>query len=577
MAKVKTRPRNRLHLEALEDRLTPSGDLVLQWNDVMREAIRVTNTAATFNSRIMAITHGAIYDSINALDRTHEPYLVDTIAHPGASREAAVAAAAHRALITLLPTQASVFDAKLTESLAAVPDGKAEDDGVALGRYVADQILAMRQNDGSGVVLPPYLGSTAPGQWRPTPPANAPGREPHWPGVAPFAITSPDQFDQFVPAPPALGSDAYRIAFNEVKELGSATSATRTPDQTATALFWNNGAGTAAAPGHLNLLARIVAEQESNTLEENARLFATLNVAIADALITCWDVKYESNYWRPITGIRLAADDGDPNTEPDAAWAPLIVTPAHPSYISGHSSVSGSAAAVLADFFHTDNISFTLPSQTPALPARSYTSFSQAAIESANSRLYGGIHWSFDNTVGLAVGDAVGKYVMANFLRPVEQVAAAGVVNGELIVIGTDSGDVLSVTRSGASLVVSANGTQLGQFDVAVARIVMDGRAGNDLILIWQNVTTSAEVYGGAGNDLISGGSGDDRIFGEDGHDLLLGNNGNDLLDGGDGNDILYGGLGNDMLLGGAGDDWLFGGLGVDLLDGGSGNNRLYH
>ena len=552
----------------------PAADLVLQWNDVMREAIRVTNTAATFNSRIMAITHGAMYDAVNALDRTHEFFLVDAIAHPEASREAAVAAAAHRALVTLLPTQIAVFDAKLAASLATIPDGKAEDDGVALGRSVADQILAVRQDDGSGVVLPPYLGSTEPGKWRPTPPAGAPGREPHWPGVTPFAITSTDEF---APAPPpALGSEEYRIAFNEVKEFGSASSATRSPDQTATALFWNNGSGTAAAPGHLNLLARIVAEQEGNTLEENARLFASLNIAIADALITCWDVKYDYNYWRPITGIRLAADDGDPNTVPDTAWAPLIVTPAHPSYISGHSSVSGAAAAVLADFFGTDNISFTLPSQNPALPARSFTSFSQAAQESADSRLYGGIHWRFDNEVGLDVGNAVGEYVVANFLRPVQREAAAGVVNGELIVIGTDGGDSLNVVRDGAALAVWANGAQLGLFATPVNAIVMDGRDGNDLLYISQSVNTSAELYGGAGNDLISGGSGDDRIFGEDGWDVLFGNLGNDRLDGGDGDDFLFGGLGNDVILGGLGDDWLFGGPGLDILDGGPGHNRLF-
>jgi hypothetical protein len=551
----------------------PSADLVLQWNEVMLEAIRVTNTAATFNSRIMAITHGAMYDSINALDRTHEFFMVDAIAHPEASREAAVAAAAHRALTTLLPSQVAVFDAKLAASLAPITDGKAEDDGVALGRSVADQILALRQDDGANVVLPPYLGNTEPGQWRPTPTANAPGREPHWGAVRPFAITSPDDFTPA--APPALGTEEYRIAFEEVKELGSASSATRSADQRAMALYWNNGAGTAAAPGHLNLLARIVAEQEGNTLEENARLFASLNIAVADALIACWDVKYDTNYWRPITGIRFAADDGDPTTEPDAAWTSLIATPAHPSYISGHSSVSGAAAAVLADFFGTDNVSFTLPSQNPALPARSFTSFSQAAQESADSRLYGGIHWRFDNETGLDVGDAVGKYVVANFLREVERGPAAGVVNGELIVVGSDNQDSLIVKRAGNQLVVWANGTSLGQFDT-VTGIVMDGRGGNDLIGIAISVHTDSELFGGAGDDIIYGGSGNDRISGEDGNDKLLGRAGDDRLDGGDGNDILYGGSGSDVLIGGPGDDWLYGGVGLDTLDGGPGNNHLF-
>ena len=428
--------------------------------------VRTAGTPGPAIGRIMAITQAAVYDSVNALDRTHEVYLVDALAHPKASREAAVAAAAHRAAVLyrpLYPAQAAALDAKLTASLATIPDGKAEDDGVALGRSVADQILALRQNDGSGVVLPPYLGSTEPGQWRPTPPANLPGLLPGLADVTPFAMTSNDQFRPA--APPALDSAAYTAAFNEVKELGSATSATRTADQADIARFWANGAGTAAANGHLNLLAQIVAQQQGNTLEENARLFAALNIAMADAVISCWDAKYEFSFWRPVTGIREAANDGNPDTAADAGWTPLLVTPNFPAYTSGHSTVSGAAAAVLADFFGTDNVAFTLPSQNPAIAARSYTSFSQAAEESAVSRLYGGIHWSFDNNVGLTAGTAVGEYVVANFLRPVEREAAAGVVNGELIVVGTDGGDLLHVVRAGTALVVWANGERLGQFD----------------------------------------------------------------------------------------------------------------
>ena len=445
---------------------------------------------------------------------------------------------------------------------------------MALGRSVADQILALRQNDGSGVVLPPYLGGTDPGQWRPTPSANLPGLLPGLADVTPFAMTSNDQFRPA--APPALDSAAYTAAFNEAKELGSATSAMRTADQADIARFWANGAGTATATGHLNLLAQIVAEQQGNTLEENARLFAALNIAMADAVISCWDAKYEFSFWRPVTGIREAANDGNPDTAADAGWTPLLVTPNFPAYTSGHSTVSGAAAAVLADYFGTDNVAYTLPSQNPAIAARSYTSFSQAAAESAVSRLYGGIHWSFDNNVGLTAGTAVGQYVVANFLRPVERAAAAGVVNGELIVVGTDGGDLLSVARIGSELVVWANGVRLGQFAVPATGIVMDGGGDDDLILLSPQVDTDAEIYGGAGNDLINGGSGDDRIFGEDGRDILFGHFGNDRLDGGAGDDFLFGGLGDDVLLGGLGDDWLFGGPGVDFLDGGPGHDRLF-
>jgi len=421
--------------------------------------------------------------------------------------------------------------------------------------------------------LPPYLGGTEPGEWRPTPPASAPGLHPHWPDVTPFAMTSGDQFRPA--APPALDSAAYTAAFNEVKELGSATSATRSVEQTAIALYWANGAGTASPPGHLNLLAQIVAQQRGNTLEENARLFAAINIAMADAAISCWDAKYEFSFWRPVTGIREAAADGNPDTAADATWTPLIATPPFPSYTSGHSTFSGAAAAVLADFFGTDGIAFTLPSQNLGLPARSFTSFSDAAEESAESRLYGGIHWSFDNNVGLTAGTALGQYVAANFLGPMERGPAAGVVNGELIVVGTDGGDLLRVVPVGAELLVWANGVQFGPFGVDVAGIVMEGGGGNDLICISHRVDTTAEIHGGAGNDHIGGGGGDDRIFGEDGHDVIFGHSGNDRLDGGAGADFLFGGSGDDELLGGLDDDWLFGGLGLDLLSGGPGRNRL--
>lgn len=258
-----------------------------------------------------------------------------------------------------------------------------------------------------------------------------------------------------------------------------------------------------------------------------------------------------------MTGIRLAADDGNPDTTAAVTWTPLIGTPAHPSYISAHSSVSGAAAAVLAGFFGTDAVAFTLPSQNSALPARAFTGFSHAAQESADSRLYGGIHWRFDNEAGLDLGDAVGEYVMANILRPADRGPAAGVVNGELIVVGSAAADFLHVGRVSGQLVVWANGVRIGSFAPGGGGIVADGGAGDDLILLSPQIDTDAELYGGAGNDLIRGGGGDDRIDGEGGDDWL------------------FGGHGNDRLYGGPGNDWLFGGPGLDFLDGGDGCDHL--
>ncbi|HVK08495.1 MAG TPA: hypothetical protein VM597_06920, partial [Gemmataceae bacterium] len=215
-----------------------------------------------------------------------------------------------------------------------------------------------------------------------------------------------------------------------------------------------------------------------------------------------------------------------------------------------------------------------LPAQSPAFAARSYTSLSQMAAESAASRLYAGIHWSFDNDVALTVGAEVGEYVVANFLRPVDRAASAGVVNGELIVVGTAGQDSLTVRPAGPGLTVWANGLNLGEFAGATA-IVLDGRDGDDRLKVALAIHAPAELHGGAGDDVLKGGSGDDRLYGEGGDDTLRGRAGNDFLDGGAGDDFLYGGSGADLLSGGPGDDWLFGGVGDDDLDGGTGDNHL--
>ncbi len=574
MTKTLPRPRCRLQLETLEDRLVPSADMVLQWNDILRDAVRTAGTPATCGSRIMAITQAAVYDSVNALDRTHEVYLVDALAHPQASREAAVAAAAHRALVTFYPAQAAALDAKLTASLATIPDGKAEDDGVALGRSVADQILALRQNDGSGVVLPPYLGGTEPGEWRPTPPANSPGLAPHWPDVTPFAMTSGDQFRPA--APPALDSAEYTAAFNEVKELGSATSATRTADQTAMAQFWNNGAAP-GSPGHLNLLAQIVAEQQGNTLEENARLFAALNIAMADAVISCWDAKYEYNFWRPVTGIREAADDGNPDTAADAAWTPLISTPAHPSYISGHSTVSGAAAAVLADFFGTDNISFTLPSQNPAL-ARPL------------------LHQLLPGGGGVGRQPALRRHPLElrQQRRPDRRQRGGRVRHGQLPAARRARGggrrrqrraDRRRHRRRRLAQRRSRRHRAGGLGQRRATRTVRRGRHRHrrgrprrqrpdpDFA---RRSTPTPRSTAGPGTTSSREAAATTASSARTAADMLLGHSGNDRLDGGAGDDFLFGGLGDDVLLGGLGDDWLFGGPGLDVLDGGPGHNRLF-
>jgi hypothetical protein len=398
-----------------------SADVIIDWNNVLLNTVRTNSMSPLPQSRISAAMNTAMYDAVNSIVRTHRPYHVDVPAAPGTSREAAAAQAAHRVLSGLFPASQAAYDAALTNSLSSVPDGPQKTAGITLGNTVGAAILALRANDGASAVVP-YTPGTDPGDWRPTPPANAPAAAPQWPNVKPWAMNSVTQFRN-PDGPPALNSAEYAAAFNQVKEIGSATSAMRTPDQSNIAQFWAGQAGTSTPVGHWNRIAQTVAASQGNTLEKNARLFSLLGIAQADAAISSWDNKYHYNYWRPVTAIREAATDGNPNTEADPNWTSFITTPNHPSYTGGHGTVSGASGAVLADFFGTDNITFTSSTEGFVVPDRTFTSFSQAATEGANSRLYGGIHWDFDNQDGLTGGRAVGHYVFATQLRPIPEPA----------------------------------------------------------------------------------------------------------------------------------------------------------
>jgi membrane-associated phospholipid phosphatase len=406
-----------LSLEPLEARCLLSGDVVLDWNRTLLDAIGATGASAQVASRQLAIVYTAMYDAVNAVDRTHTPYFVDATAAPGTSAEAAAAAAAYRASVSLFPTQTDRFDAALARSLDGIPVGLPLIDGIVLGSSVANAILEWRRDDGSDRVVD-YTPGTNPGDWQPTPPAFAPPASPQWGGVTPFAIPAGDLFRP--EGPPALTSREYTAAFNEVKELGRVDSTIRSAEGTEIALFWADRPLTpGAAVGHWNQIVAGLSEVRGLTLSENARLFALLNLALADAQIAAWDAKYTYNFWRPVTAIRAADSDGNPDTLADPSWTPLIVTPAHPSYTSGHSTVSAAAAAALAGFFGTDTVSFTATSDDLPGVTRSYASFSAASQEAGRSRILAGIHWSFDNFDGRAAGRAVGDYVVANFLRPV--------------------------------------------------------------------------------------------------------------------------------------------------------------
>src|SRR4051812_19937866 len=406
-------------VEPLETRTMMAADTVLEWNQVAVEATRVARLSPNAQTRALAMVHGAVFDAVNGIERDYAPYLVNRHAPRWASEEAAAAVAAHDVLVSLMPAaQKGTLDAALASSLAAVPDGRAEDAGVAYGKLVAGRMLAERADDGSTDVVT-YVPGTGPDDWQPPPPAFAPAALPQWATVEPFGISSPDQFR--ADPPPALGSPEFTRAFNQIKAIGAANSTTRTDEQTDIARFWAGPSGTVQPPGHWNSIARGVADAQDNSLAQNARLFAQLNIGMADALITAWDTKFEYSFVRPVTAIRNADNDGNPDTAADPAWSPLLTTPGHPSYMAAHSAVSATAATVLAEFFGNDAIAFTSSAEISAggpTLTRSFDSFSQAAQEAGASRIYGGIHWSFDNQAGLQAGHSVGEFISDNLLRP---------------------------------------------------------------------------------------------------------------------------------------------------------------
>jgi hypothetical protein len=400
----------------LEERCLLSTDPVLQFNAAALNAIRADRPSLGFLTRDLAIVHAAIYDAVNAIDQTSTPYLVQVDAPPDASPEAAAAAAGLFTGAALFPTDAALFQGAYRASLADVPDGAGKDDGIAVGRYVAEQILIDRIPDGANAVVD-YTPGNNPGDWRPTLPSFAPAQTPQWPSVTPFALDSGSQFR--APAPPDLTSAEYTAAYNEVKRFGRIDSAVRTPEQTEIARFWEGKAGTANFPGYWNEIAQNAALSQGNTLDQDARLFAELNVAMADAVIGHFDVKYTYNRWRPITAIQLAAETGNPDTKPDRDWLPLLNTPPNPSYLSGHAAASGAASTTLADFFGTDDISFDLTTDDLPGVTHSFASFSAAATEAENSVVWGGLHFRFDAIAGQTLGQSVAGFVDQNFFRPV--------------------------------------------------------------------------------------------------------------------------------------------------------------
>jgi hypothetical protein len=321
-------------------------------------------------------------------------------------------------MITLVPNQQANLDAAYTLSLAQIPDGPAKSDGVALGETVAAAMLALRSTDDLTFIAP-YTPGSGPGAWQPTPPAFGPAVFVTWRNMKPFTLNSSAQFR--AQGPPALTEAQYTADFNEVKSLGAVNSVTRTPDQTQAALFWLENSNFT-----WNSIARLASVAHDNTLPQNARLFALLNMATADSIMAGFETKYFYNFWRPITAIRAGDTDGNNDTLGDPNWTPLaplpgFATPPHPDYISNHSVFSGAAAQVLALFFANDDFDFSVTSSTsPNGAFRSYHSFREAAEECGASRIYVGYHFRSAVKDGLNMGKQIGNFAFHHFLKPLK-------------------------------------------------------------------------------------------------------------------------------------------------------------
>ena len=386
-------------------------DAVTDWNMIMLNAIR--SEGAHHQARYAAITHLAMYEAVNSITKEYRPYATSVAASPQASTEAAAIVAAHHVLSTYFPASKATFDAARSSSLAAIPDGQAKFSGISVGQAAAEAMIARRANDGATTPAP-YMPLRGIGYWQPTPPAFGSAVGAKWGKVMPFGI---ERGDQFRPdPPPSLTSNRYRRDYEEVKRVGGVFSTNRPEDRTDLARYMSMTSPTQI----WNHLATQLSSASGLTLSENARAFALMNMAVADASIALFEAKYFYNFWRPLTAIRAGEMDGNPRTEGDAGFASLINAPAYPSYPSGFASFCNAARVVLEQLFGKGRHSLSL-APNPALPhmKAEYTKLRQVTDDIDDARVYGGIHFRFEQEEGELQGERVARYILqTQLLRP---------------------------------------------------------------------------------------------------------------------------------------------------------------
>jgi PAP2 superfamily len=386
-----------------------SGTIVIAWNKELLHIVKTPGAqpATVHPTRSFAILHAAIYDAVVSITRDAPPYVFSLNAPRSARPDAAAAVAGHDALVALYPMMKTTLDQQLVGELAMIPAGAGKQQGIQVGHAVAARLLAIRANDGSAATPPPFVPGNQPGNYQPTPPKFAAPVFTNWSNVTSFVLNNAAQFRP--EPPPAVTSQAYAQALNEVKSLGQNSSTTRTPDQTVIAKFWagpiwntwNEIAENAALAHHTNLVT-------------TARLFAVLNLSFADSAIAFYDAKYHYQMWRPITAIRDASMGGNPAIVGDPSWTPLAVTALDPSYPGAHSTVSAAGATVLSAYFgNQDQIRVT----SDVLPGvvRTFANYNDVATEAGLSRIFAGQHTRLDHEAGLKLGHDIAQFVLPHF------------------------------------------------------------------------------------------------------------------------------------------------------------------
>ena len=395
--------------------LAARADAVLDWNVIAVSTAVANKQSPYLQARSAAIVQLAVFEAVNSITHQFHPYLGTIVAQRGASPDAAAIEAAYQVLVAYFPASQSTLFAAYTTSMNAIPNGPAKNDGIAAGDAAAAAMIALRANDGSSPALTYPPGPPNPGAWQATPSCASSGGQGvgfQWPNVTPFGIKSAAAY--LLDPPPALSSDAYTKAYNEVMAVGSINSTQRSQDRANVALFYASTSPTQA----FNQAAQQLSLARGSSLTSNARALALINMAISDSLVASFYNKYTYIFWRPETAIHNGDGDGNPNTVGDPNWAPFITTPCFPSYPSNHGSASNAAAAVMKRIYGDVGISFTL--SNPAVPTivLTYTSFKQITHDISDARVYGGIHFRTDQEAGAKLGTAVGSAVYSNNLRP---------------------------------------------------------------------------------------------------------------------------------------------------------------